>query len=90
MNALLEAKVSKNEVKNALFAMDLDKVPGLDGFSARFLQVCWLIVEKDLFKIVQKSQDCQKIGGSTNSAFLALIPKEKGANNFNRFRLISL
>ena len=25
-----------------------------------------------------------------NSTFLALIPKEKGANSFNRFRLISL
>ena len=34
-------------------------------------------------------QECQKIGGSTNSAFLALIPKEKGASTFNRFRLIS-
>ena len=40
--------------------------------------------------MVLKSQACQKIGGSTNSAFLALIPKEKGANSFNRFRPISL
>jgi hypothetical protein len=70
--------------------MDPDKAPGPDGFSARFLQVCWPIVEKDLLKMVQKSQNTQKIGGSTNSAFLALIPKEKGANNFSRFRPISL
>lgn len=40
--------------------------------------------------MVRKSQACQKIGGSTNSAFLALIPKEKGANTFSRFRPISL
>ena len=40
--------------------------------------------------MVTKSQACQKIGGSTHSAFLALIPKEKGANSFNRFRPISL
>lgn len=40
--------------------------------------------------MVIKSQSCQKIGGSTNSAFIALIPKEKGANTFNRFRPISL
>ena len=40
--------------------------------------------------MVSKSQHCQKIGGSTNFAFLALIPKEKGARTFNKFRLISL
>ena len=40
--------------------------------------------------MVIKSQTCNKIGGSTNSAFLVLIPKEKGATSFNRFRHISL
>eukprot|EP00253_Pinus_taeda_P027221 PITA_27221 len=70
--------------------MDPDKAPGPDGFTAKFLQACWLIIEKDLLRMVQKSQNTQKIGGSTNSAFLALIPKEKGANTFSRFRPISL
>ena len=40
--------------------------------------------------MVKKSQRCEKIGGSTNLAFLALIPKEKDANSFDRFRPISL
>ena len=40
--------------------------------------------------MVLKSQVFQKIGGSTNSAFLALVPKEKGSNSFNRFHPISL
>ena len=40
--------------------------------------------------MVSKSQRCDKIGGSTNSAFLALIPKEKDAKSFDRFRPISL
>lgn len=90
MKEKLEAKVTKDEVKKALFDMDPDKAPGPDGFSARFLQACWQIVEKDLLKMVQKSQNTQRIGDSTNSAFLALLPKEKGANNFSRFRPISL
>eukprot|EP00253_Pinus_taeda_P003795 PITA_03795 len=90
MNRQLEAKVTKAEVKNALSAMDPDKAPGPDGFFAKFLQSCWHIVEKDLYKMVQKSQACQKIEGSTNSTFFALIPKEKGASSFNRFRPISL
>eukprot|EP00253_Pinus_taeda_P008616 PITA_08616 len=90
INESLEAKATKDEVKKALFDMDPDKAPRPDGFSARFLQVCWPIVEKYLHKMVQKSQNTQKIRGSTNSTFLALIPKEKGSNNFSRFQLISL
>jgi hypothetical protein len=40
--------------------------------------------------MIRKSQSSNKLGGSTNLAFLALIPKEKGALSFNRFRPISL
>ena len=40
--------------------------------------------------MVIKYQRCDKIGGSTNSAFLALIPKEKDATSFDRFCPISL
>eukprot|EP00253_Pinus_taeda_P023602 PITA_23602 len=90
MNETLEAKITKDEVRKALYDMDLDKAPGPDGFTARFLQSCWPIIEKDLIKMIRKSQNSQKIGGSTNSAFLALIPKEKGASNFSRFQPISL
>ena len=31
-----------------------------------------------------------KVGGFTNSSFLALVPKESNANSFSRFRPISL
>jgi hypothetical protein len=78
------------EVKAALDILALDKAPGLDGFTTQFLQVCWPIIKLGLHKMVLKSQKCHKIGGSTNSAFLALISKEKGASSFDRFRLISL
>ena len=40
--------------------------------------------------MVRKSQSCAKIGGSINSAFLALIPKAKGTYDFRRFQPISL
>eukprot|EP00253_Pinus_taeda_P018974 PITA_18974 len=89
-NQLLEAEFTNEEIKATLFAMEPDKAPGPNGFTAIFLQTCWHIVEKDLGRMVRKSQACQKIGGGTNSAFLALIPKEKGANTFSRFRPISL
>ena len=70
--------------------MELDKAPGLNGFTAKFIRACWKTVKADLHKMVLKSQSCSKIGGSTNSAFLALVPKEKGTTSFDRFRPISL
>ena len=40
--------------------------------------------------MLKNYQRCEKIGGSTNSAFLSLVPKEKDVNSFDRFRPISL
>eukprot|EP00253_Pinus_taeda_P036647 PITA_36647 len=62
MNQALEGKITKDEVREALFAMEPDKAPGLDGFTPRFLQMRWQIVEKELFRMIQKTRECQKIG----------------------------
>ena len=43
-NKYLEAEVTNSEIKSALFAMEPDKAPGPDGFTARFLHVCWLFI----------------------------------------------
>ena len=75
MNAMLTAPVTVIEIKQALDDMVPDKVPGPDGFIARFIKTCWNIVKNDLHKIILKSQTYHKLGGNTNSAFLALIPK---------------
>jgi hypothetical protein len=66
--------------------MDPNKALGPDGFTTRFYLTCWPTIKKYLLRMIHKSQTCTKIGGSTNSAFLALIPKDKGATNFSRFR----
>jgi hypothetical protein len=89
-NDLLMCPVSLEEFKSIVECMSPDKAPGPDGFTARFLISCWPIIHRDLLKMVKKSQSCNKIGGGTNSSFLSLIPKEKGASSFARFRLISL
>eukprot|EP00253_Pinus_taeda_P022364 PITA_22364 len=89
-NAKLIAPISMEELKDVLDSMEPDKAPGPDGFSVRFLLTCWSTIKKDLWRMVRKSQNCAKLGGGINSAFLALIPKEKGASDFSRFRPISL
>ena len=74
-NHRLKAPITIEEIREAIYGMNPDKAPGPDGFTARFFIACWDIIQKDLIKMVRKSQHCSKIGGSTNSSFLALIPK---------------
>jgi hypothetical protein len=90
INLKLMEEVTQQEIKEAVDQMHPDKAPGLDGFTVRFFQQCWEIIKPDPAKMIRKSQASSKLGGSKNSAFLALIPKEKGALNFRRFRPISL
>eukprot|EP00253_Pinus_taeda_P036633 PITA_36633 len=89
-NIMLTALISMNEIKEDLDFIDPYQAPGLDGFIARFYLTCWPTIKKYLLRMIRKSQTYTKIGGSTNPTFLALIPKDKGATDFRRFRPISL
>ena len=89
-NTMLTSPISSLEIRKVLSQMAPDKAPGPDGFPGNFYLACWEIIQKDLLKMVKRSQNCPKLGGSTDSSFLTLIPKEKGAQLFSRFRPISL
>ena len=89
-NDILKQLITLDEIKNVVDGMEDDRAPGPDGYNVNFIKLCWNIIKTDLFKMVRKSQRCTKIGGNTNSTFLALIPKEKEAKSFDRFRPISL
>jgi hypothetical protein len=90
VNNKLITEVDQQEIKEALDQLHPDKAPGPDGFTARFFHNSWDVIKSDLTKLIKKSQSCVRIGGGTNSSFLALIPKERGATSFDRFRPISL
>ena len=89
-NEALTHKISLEEIKQAIDGMEDGRAPRPDGYNATFIKLCWDIIKNDLFKMVNKSQRCSRIGGSKNSTFLALIPKEKEAKSFDRFWPISL
>ena len=59
-------------------------------FSFHFYRVCWIVIRKYLLMMVKAFQLKSKVGGCTNSTFLALIPKEVNPTTFDRFRPISL
>ena len=80
---------SEKEIVDVIWAMELDKALGLDGFSFHFYRVCWSIIKSDLIRMVTSFQNKAKVGGCTNSTFLTLIPKEVNPSSFDRFYSIS-
>jgi hypothetical protein len=89
-NNQLVKDITEEEIAKAVWSLDPDKAPGPDGFPIRFYRSFWDIIKQDLKKMLNYTLHKQKIGGATNSTFLALIPKESNPSNFSRFRPISL
>jgi hypothetical protein len=89
-NNQLVKDITEEEIAKAVWSMDPDKAPGPDGFPIIFYRSFWDIIKRDLKKMLNYTLHKQKIGGATNSTFLALIPKDSNPSNFSRFHPISL
>ena len=84
-NEELMEPFTEEEMIDVIWSMESDKALGPDGFSFQFYRVCWTVIKKDHLRMIKSFQLKAKIGGCTNSAFLALIPKEVNLKTFERF-----
>jgi hypothetical protein len=89
-NAILYRPTSEEEIINVIWSMDADKATGPDGFTIHFYKSCWHIIKDDIHKMISGFMKKAKVGGGTNSTYLALIPKDSNPDSFARFRPISL
>nr|GEW32566.1 nucleotide-binding alpha-beta plait domain-containing protein [Tanacetum cinerariifolium] len=48
----LERKITKEEVKRAVWDCGVDKSPGMDGFSFSFYRHFWIMIEQDVFEAI--------------------------------------
>lgn len=87
---LLGKPVTNEEIKRALFDMDLLKAPGSDGFQAIFFQSQWDTMGSSMCEWVQGIFAGKYIDLELNNSLLVLIPKNNNLVDFNHFRLISL
>nr|GEY25821.1 RNA-directed DNA polymerase, eukaryota, reverse transcriptase zinc-binding domain protein [Tanacetum cinerariifolium] len=76
----LERKITKEEVKRAVWDCGVDKSPGLDGFSFSFYRHFWTTIEQDVFEAVDYFFMHGDMLNGCNSNFIALIPKIHDAN----------
>eukprot|EP00253_Pinus_taeda_P031705 PITA_31705 len=89
-NSRLTCEVEEEEFQKAIWSLHPDKAPGPDGFPISFYREYWQMIKKDILKMIRWVLRKGKLGGFTNSTYLALIPKENRPSTFSRFRPISL
>ncbi|XP_072074186.1 uncharacterized protein [Arachis hypogaea] len=90
MNRKLTRPVSFDEVKCAVFSVHPQSAPGDDGFTAKFFQFYWNLVEEDVFKAVRNFFVSGRLLKSFNHTQICLIPKIPNAKNMTQIRPISL
>jgi hypothetical protein len=89
-NVVLEAELTEEEVKKAVFESYSDGAPGPDGLSFMFYQKIWGIIKNDLLAMFQEFF-CGRLDlYRLNFALITIIPKEKDARTMSKFRPISL
>ncbi|XP_059310607.1 uncharacterized protein LOC132061950 [Lycium ferocissimum] len=86
-NMELCAYASKEEVKQAVFALSGDSASGPDGFTGLFYQQCWEIIGDDVLLSFFDGTELPKSVTHTN---LVLIPKKHHVQSFSDLRPISL
>ncbi|WZY83148.1 hypothetical protein YC2023_029532 [Brassica napus] len=90
MNLRLVAIPDRVEVKAAVFAINSDKAPGPDGFSAGFYQSFWDIIGEDIYQEVMAFFESGQLHPRYNETHIRLIPKVKEAKRVSEFRPIAL
>ena len=90
MNADLQRPFDATDVRTALFQMAPSKAPGIDGFTAGFLQRHWSIIEKDLVPAVLDFLNGGELPTGLNDTSITLISKVHHPQSISQYRPIAL
>lgn len=85
----LDAPVTREEVKIAIFSVANGKAPGPDGYSADFFKNNWEIVGEHVIYVVMEFFVNGKMPKAWNSTVLTLIPKIPIPNTMKDLRPIA-
>ncbi|XP_019267174.1 PREDICTED: uncharacterized protein LOC109244526 [Nicotiana attenuata] len=80
---------TEKEVKEALWAIDGDTAPGLDGFGSQFFKDGWEVVGRDVVDAVMEFFKNGKILKEWNDIVIALIPRSGHASSVGDYRPIA-
>lgn len=86
----LEAHITEEEIKNAIWECGGDQAPRPDGFTFEFIKVLWEELKGDILKFVQFFEAFGTLDKGCTSSFVTLVPKVKDPINLSDYRPISL
>lgn len=90
MNETLLAPISKEEVKEATFAINPNKCPGPDGMTGHLYQQHWDSMGDHITDMVRSFTNSGLMEEAMNKTNICLIPKKLRADRMVDFRPISL
>jgi hypothetical protein len=74
-NMILVEEFTEEEAKKALYQMEHNKSPGLDGFLIEFYQVFWEVIKTDLMALFHEFHRGRLPLYSLNFGTIILLPK---------------
>jgi hypothetical protein len=89
-NEELVKEIEEGEIIKVIWGLAPDKALGPNGFFIHFFRLVGVSLNLTYKCMLMHVQKKHKLGGITNSSFLALIPKEVNPSMFSRFQPISL
>ena len=72
---MLETIPNDDKIKDALFSINGNKAPGMDGFNAHFFKHSWNLVGVLVTHVVKDFYLSKEILKESNSTIISLIPK---------------
>uniref|UniRef100_A0A0A9H5S4 Reverse transcriptase domain-containing protein n=1 Tax=Arundo donax TaxID=35708 RepID=A0A0A9H5S4_ARUDO len=89
-NSQLDKPFTEEEIKFALFEMEVNKAAGPDSIPVEFFQKCWDIIKEDIIKLFQGFYDGTLDVSHLNYGIITLLPKVADASKIQQFRPICL
>lgn len=86
---LLEAEVTKEEIRKVIFAMPSNKSPGPDGFPSEFFKTTWSVMAQDFLVAIQSVFRYAILPKDGNSTILDFIPKKTDSLEMRDYRPIA-
>ncbi|XP_057529819.1 uncharacterized protein LOC130808359 [Amaranthus tricolor] len=86
---ILIQEVSEGEIKEALFGMNDNKAPRVDGFNSSFFKKAWDIIKQDLISAIKEFFNSNILFPPYNYTSVTLIPKSNNTSKVGEFRSIS-
>jgi hypothetical protein len=89
-NGFLTDDFLESEMRAAIFQMEHNQAPSLDGFPSEFYQVFWDLIKDDLMALFADFHQGSLKLNRLNFGMIILLPKKKDAKVIKQYRLICL